>query len=123
MAYSLRRSKPAYIQAAVTVCLLLLFFAAYIAAMHATVPLSKKTDTSAMDERDLWYVLIHGCVLIAGTITGFLAGKWFSGLGIGFAVLFFVVLAAGMVGIQAATFEAACHGHNDIVRHWACSVR
>lgn len=117
----MRRSKPVWVQAGLTVCLLVLLFAAYIAAMHATLSLSKKAGAHAMDQRDLWYLVIHGSVLGAGTILGFLAGKWYSGLGIAFAVLFLAALAAGMVGIQLGTFEAACHGHNDIIRHWTCS--
>jgi hypothetical protein len=119
----IRRSKPAWVQTGVTVCLLVVLFAAYIAAMHATVPLSKKTGASAIDRRDLWYVIIHGSVLGAGAVLGFLAGKWYSGLGIAFALLFLAVLAAGMVGIQLGAFEAACRGHNDIVRHWTCSAK
>ncbi len=117
----MRRSRPVWVQAGVTVCLLLLLFAAYFAAMHATVPLSKKVGGPAMDRRDLWYIVIHGSMIAGGAIIGFLAGKWYSGLGIAFAVLFIAALAAGMVGIQLGTFEAACHGHNDIVRHWTCS--
>jgi len=121
MVYSRRQSRPAYVQAGLTICLLLIILAGYVAAMHATVPLSKKDGTHAMDERDLWYVVIHVSTLVTSAVLGFLAGKWFSGLGLAFALLFLAVVAAGMVGIQMATFEAACHGHNDIVRHWACS--
>jgi len=117
----MRRSRPVWVQAGVTVCLLLLLFAAYFAAMHATVPLSKKASGAAMDRRDLWYIVIHGSMIVAGAIIGFFAGKWYSGLGIAFAVLFIAALAVGMIGIQLGTFEAACHGHNDIVRHWTCS--
>lgn len=108
------------LQAGVTIVLLALFFAAYVASLHATISLSEKTGRTAVNERDVWYLVIHGVVLIVGSVTGALAGKWFSGLGLAFAVLFFVVLATGMVGIQLGSFAAACHGHNDIVRHWVC---
>lgn len=116
----MRRSKPAYVQVVVTVCLLMVLFAAYLIAMHLTVPMSKRTGIGSIDHRDLVYVIIHASVLLVGVALGFLEGKWMSGLGIAFAVLLFAVLIVGMVGIQLGSFAAACHGHNDLIRHWTC---
>lgn len=115
-----QRRKPVLLQVVVTGALLCLLLAAYVLLLHATVGLSRKTTVTGVDHRDLVYVVIHLSILIAGALIGFGAGKWFSGLGFAFALLFVAVLAVGMVGIQLGSFGAACHGHNDIVRHWTC---
>jgi hypothetical protein len=58
--------------------------------------------------------------LLGAAVLGFVAGKWFNGLGIAFATLFVLVLGICMVTVQMASYELACHGHNDLVRHWQC---
>lgn len=103
-----------------TVALLVLLLAAYIGVMHALVEMSRvETDDDAA-QRDAAYAYLH-LVLVAGAaIIGFVAGKWFNGLGIAFATLFVVVMVVGTLATQMVTFEMACHGHNDVVRHWQC---
>ena len=65
-------------------------------------------------------ILVFGGTFLAAA-AGFALGKWFSGLGIAFALLFVVVVSVGMVGAQMGSYTLACDAHqNDILRHWTC---
>lgn len=114
-----KRSKPAAIQILVVAAGLLLLIAAYALVMHLTVDISREGNSDA-DTRDLMYLYIHLGGLLGALVVGFSLGRWLSGLGIAFAVLFVVVLACSMVIAQAGTYQLACHGQNDILRHWSC---
>lgn len=114
------RVKPANLIALLTVVLLVLLAAAYVATMHAVLEVSRIDATTDTDRRDQVYAYIHVGFLLGAAILGFFAGKWFNGLGIAFATLFLVVLAILMLAVQLGSYELACHGHNDLVRHWQC---
>jgi hypothetical protein len=95
-------------------------FGAYLTAMHMLVDVSNVEAGKDASHRDLIYVYVHAGLFAAAVVLGFLAGKWFSGLGFAFATLFFIVVAFGVTLIQMSSYELACRGHNDIVRHWQC---
>ena len=99
---------------------LALLFGAYILTMHLLVDRSNVETVKDAARRDLIYVYVHAGLIAAAIAIGFLAGKWFSGLGFAFATLFFIVIVFGVTLVQMSTYELACHGHNDIVRHWQC---
>jgi hypothetical protein len=115
-----RRSRPAVLQVALAIAGVLLLAAAYVAAMHATVDVSKVDNVRDADRRDTVYLGIHLVGLVLAAIIGFALGKWLSGLGLAFGMLFVVLVGLSMVGVQLSSFELACHGRNDIVRHWTC---
>lgn len=120
MEHPFRHSKPHALQVLLSALLLLLFIGAYIAAMRAVIDVSRIDEDQDAGRRDLVYVYVHLSVLVMGAATGFALGKWLNGLGIAYATLFLIVLAVGMLGVQMATYELACRGHNDLVRHWQC---
>lgn len=116
-----RHHKPAAIQISLTVLAILVLLAAYVAVMYSLRHLSTATTTHAIDHRDLVYLLVHVGGLLVAAAGGFALGKWFSGLGIAFALLFVVVISVGMLGAQMGSYTLACDGHhNNIVRHWTC---
>jgi predicted permease len=102
-----------------TLVLLVMLVAAYVGVMNLLLEVSEgeSVDTA---RRDLAYAYVHLVLLVGAAVIGFLAGRWFNGLGIAFATLFAIVLVVGMLTVQLSTYELACHGHNDIVRHWQC---
>ena len=103
-----------------TVALLLLLIVAYIGVMHAVLEVSRRESDADASRRDAAYAYLHLVMLVGAAVLGFLAGKWFNGLGLAFAMLFVIVMVVAMLATQMATFELACHGHNDLVRHWQC---
>ena len=113
-------TKPIALQVALTVLTLLFFATAYVVAMNAVLSVSRVTDDAGRDHRDQVYLALHGGFLLVAAIYGFTLGKWLNGLGIAFATLFLVALSASMIGVQLASYELACNGHNDVVRHWTC---
>ncbi len=112
--------RPGMTQAAFALVALMALAAAYIGVMHATLPVSRIETPRGADRRDLWYFGIHVGGLVVAAVLGFGLGKWLNGLGLAFALLFVVVLGTLMVGVQLGSYELACHGTNDIVRHWTC---
>jgi hypothetical protein len=115
-----RPSKPTGLVVLLTLTLLVLLVASYIGVMHALVEMSRVESDSEAARRDAAYAYLHLVLLAGAAIIGFVAGKWFNGLGVAFATLFVIVMIVAMVVTQMATFELACHGHNDLVRHWQC---
>jgi hypothetical protein len=101
-----------------TLLLLVMLVVAYVGVMNALLDLSRPAHD--VDRRDTAYAYVHLVMLLGAAIIGFLAGKWFNGLGLAFATLFALVLLISMLAVQLTTYELACHGHNDIVRHWQC---
>lgn len=112
--------RPALLQAALTLLALVLLLGIYVAVMHGLVDFSKVDGKQEASERDLVYVYIHLGLFVAAGVIGFFAGKWFSGLGFAFAVLFLVVTMLLTTAVQLSSYEMACNGHNDLVRHWQC---
>ncbi len=115
-----RRSKPPSVQFLLAALLLLMLLAAYIAGMNALLDVSRiETDGDAAD-RDAVYAVVHLLLLVIAALVGFALGKWLNGLGLAYATLFVVALATLMVATQLSTYELACRGHNDLIRHWQC---
>ncbi len=103
------------------VTLIVLFVAAYAGAMRATVGFSDVQSDRDAAVRDQVYLAVHGSLLVAAAVVGFVTGRWVNGMGLAHAVLFVVTLAVAMVAIQVASFELACGaGWNGIIRHWHC---
>lgn len=99
---------------------LLVLFAAYFAIMRAVVGVSDIESKADANYRDTVYLIVHLGLLSVAAVLGFVAGKWLSGLGVAYAMLFVIVLALGMVFAQAGSYELACRGRNDVIRHWSC---
>lgn len=115
-----RQGGKSFIALILTLALLAMLLAAYIGVMHAVVDVSRVTSDHEANDRDLAYVYLHLAILAGAGIIGFFAGKWVNGLGIAFATLFVIVMSIGMLTVQLSSYELACHGHNDLVRHWQC---
>jgi len=115
-----RGPRPAPLQVGLTILALVFFMAAYIVAMNALLEVSRVTEDADRDRRDAIYLAVHGGFLCLAAIYGFTLGKWLSGLGLAFALLFIVSLAVLMLSTQLVSYELACRGHNDLVRHWTC---
>lgn len=114
------RPRPAWLQTVVTLLGLAGLLGAYFVAMHALVDFSIVENKQEASDRDLVYAYVHVGLFAAAAVVGFVAGKWFSGLGFAFATLFVVVAVLGVTAAQMASYELACHGHNDLIRHWQC---
>ncbi len=112
--------RPVPLQVVISVALLAILFAGYVLAMHTLVDFSIVESKGEASHRDLVYAYVHLAFFAAAAAFGFVAGKWFSGLGFAFATLFLVVAVVGVTVIQMGSYELACHGHNDVVRHWQC---
>lgn len=120
MAYGRRHSKSPFVQTLVALACLLLLIGVYVALMRAALPVSHLDDRTSADYRDRVYFALHTGLVVVASAVGFGVGKWLNGLGVAYAVLFVAVLMLAMLGLQLGSFELACHGHNDLVRHWTC---
>lgn len=120
MARRRRNPRPAWLQVTLAVAGLLLFAAGYVVAMRLVLDTSPVATARDANDRDFLYLLIHGGLLVGCACVGFALGKWLSGMGVAFALLFVVVLSVSMVGTQMGSYELACQGHNDVIRHWTC---
>lgn len=120
MEYTPHRTKPVALQLGVTLLALAALVGIYVASMHLLVRVSEVDTVHEASHRDLIYIYLHVALLAASGAIGFVAGKWFNGLGFAFATLFLIVIVFAMTLVQMSTYELACHGHNDIVRHWQC---
>ncbi|MGE5595577.1 MAG: hypothetical protein ACM3S1_06020 [Hyphomicrobiales bacterium] len=114
------RAKPPWLQLLAAVGALLLLTAVYLLLMRLTIDVSHLDADTTADDRDLFYLGLHSGVLLFAAVAGFALGKWLNGLGLAYSVLFAIVLAVCMVGLQVGSQELACHGHNDLIRHWEC---
>ncbi len=116
-----RGPRPAALQAALVLGGFLVLAAIYLAAMRLSVGISEINDRSDADRRDSFYLLLHAALLLLAGVTGFGLGRWLSGLGLAYALLFLVLLSLVMIATQVGSHELACSaGRNDIVRHWTC---
>lgn len=113
-----RKSTGAQVLASVFICAL--FVAAYVAAMHALVDVSIVEDEAGRNRRDTVYLALHLGFLVLVLVVGFVTGKWLNGLGLAYGLLFFIVLVVAMLTVLGGSYELACRGHNDLVRHWQC---
>lgn len=112
--------KHAGLQVAISILVCVLFIGAYVAAMHALVDISVVDSEADRNRRDAIYAYLHLGLLVLVAIVGFVVGKWLNGLGMAYGLLFVIVLAVAMLGVQGTSYELACRGHNDLVRHWQC---
>ena len=115
-----KQPKPVVVQALVATAGFLLFAGLYLALMHLTVGVSQLEPGEAADHRDRVYLAIHSGVALISLFGGFAMGKWLNGLGLGYALLLFGLVVTMMVAAQFASFSLACHGENDLLRHWEC---
>jgi len=120
MARRARHSRSHALQVLVATGALVLLGAAYLALMRATIDLSRLDARHTASDRDGSYFILHVGLMLVAALTGFGLGKWLNGLGVAYAVLFVVVLALAMVLAQVGSYELACAGHNDLIRHWTC---
>lgn len=93
---------------------------AYVAAMHAIIDVSRVQTDADAEARDTTYAVLHVSALAGSAVIGFCVGKWLNGLGFAYATLFVMVIAVFMVLAQVSSYELACQGHNDLIRHWTC---
>jgi hypothetical protein len=100
--------------------LIILILAAFVTTAHFLVGTSAPGNSHEADRRDALYFTIHAATLLAALLLGFALGKWLNGLGLALGMLCFVVVASILALGQVAAYEAACHGQNDIIRHWSC---
>jgi len=107
------------VAAGLTLALFVFVLTLYFVSLHQTVD-TPPYSPSELNARDSLYFGIHAFFLFIAAATGFSLGKWVNGLGVAFAVLLVVSTATAMAGTQVATYELACRGHNDLVRHWEC---
>lgn len=99
---------------------LAIILSGYVVTAHLLVGANVPGNAAEAARRDTLYFSIHAGALVVALLAGFAVGKWLNGLGIAFALLFFVVLASSMSLGQIAAYQAACHGRNGIIRHWTC---
>jgi hypothetical protein len=96
----------------------------YLVLLRLALDSSLPNRGYTQDERDALYLIIHGGILVAAPLLGFLVGKFFHNLGFAFGLLFLAVIVVVMVATLIGSRELACRGgHNDLVRHWTCSSR
>lgn len=112
-----RRHGPGWLVAICTVAAFATVFFAYLTGLRLAI---EPTDGIEPNATDGIYFGIHGASLVLSVILGFALGSYFRALGFAFAVLFLALMVMSMAGAQVATFELACRGHNDIIRHWRC---
>jgi hypothetical protein len=99
-------------------CLVFLTVAAgYATGLRLMVRLDPAADSEAVDGR---YFGIHGITLVVAGLAGFALGTYFRRMGFAFATLFLTAIVIVMIAAQVASFELACAGHNDVIRHWHC---
>lgn len=120
MARRRRRVKPHGAQVGVALVSLAFFAAAYLSLMRATLDYSRLESGRTASDRDEVYFVLHTGLLAGALVAGFIVGKWLNGLGAAYATLFGVFLVAFMVLAQIGSYELACEGHNDLIRHWVC---
>ena len=108
--YERSNARPALLQVSLAAAGLLLFAALYVLLMRIALPGSQLETVRAADDRDLAYLAIHLGLLAGGAIAGFFLGKWLSGLGLAFALLFVVVLSVSMVAAQIGNLRTRLPG-------------
>jgi hypothetical protein len=120
MASSSRSLVPAWLGALVTAGLATVLVALYVLALRLTLDETRVDGSTTANDRDRLLAAIHGGALLLTAVLGFLTGLWLRRSALGFALLLIAVVVVGMMVVQLGSFELACRGHNDIVRHWQC---
>ena len=112
--------KPAWTHLLGAAALVLLLVGLYLLLMRLSVGATHVDRDTSESDRDTIYFALHLSLLVAAGAAGFAFGRWLGGYGIAYAALLVVVLAIGMLALQLASFELACRGYNDLIRHWQC---
>ena len=115
-----RPGKPGWLQFLSAAGGILLLTALYVVLMWATVDATTVGDGTTASDRDNIHIALHLSLLVAAAGFGFALGKWLNGQGVAYGVLFVSALAALMLMLQLGSYELACEGHNDLIRHWEC---
>jgi hypothetical protein len=102
-----------------TIALFVFVASLYLVSLRVSIGPLPQTPAD-LEARDNLYFAIHGFFLVVAVAGGFSLGKWINGLGFAFAVLLLALTSAFMVTVQIGSYELACRGHNELVRHWQC---
>lgn len=92
----------------------------YVLALHFSLDATRVDADTTASERDSIYFGIHGAVLLLAGISGFALGRWTTRLGLTWCAGYLLGIFAVMAAVQLGSYELACRGHNDLVRHWTC---
>jgi len=111
---------PAWLRALVATGLAAVLIASYVLALRLTMDETRLDATTTANDRDRLLAIIHGATLLVAAVAGFLAGRWAGRSGLAYALLLLAVMIVAMLVVQLGSFELACRGHNDLVRHWQC---
>lgn len=111
---------PVWLDALIVASIVTVVLVAYGVVANALLVVPVSDADAVLNERDAEYFAVLGATLAAGTVSGVALAALLRRSLFGFALLFLALVFLGLVGIQAATFEMACDGRNDIVRHWQC---
>lgn len=112
---------PVWLEAVLTPALLVALTALYLLSLHLSLDvMGEQVADDVTETRDGWYFGLHLAWAVAGTLIGTLVGIGFRRSAFAFASLFLAWMVVAMGAAQVATFELACEGHNDIIRHWHC---
>lgn len=112
---------PLWVELAVTPAVLIVLTTLYVLSLYLSVDAIASTGTDDVTEtRDAWYFGAHLAWTAVAVGLGAVLGTWFRRSGFAFAALFLAWISISMTVAQVATFQLACEGHNDIIRHWHC---
>ena len=119
-----RRPEPRYptwLVAVITVSVLVVLTSLYVLSLHLAIDIVGTVEGDGpADSRDARYFLAHGVWVLIAAMAGVGFGTLFRRSAFGFAALFLSWMLVASVAAQLITFELACRGHNDIIRHWEC---
>jgi hypothetical protein len=110
-------TQPAWLAVTITVLVLLTVVGAYLTSLRLVLETS---PAATPNEHDTIYFGLHGAALMVATITGGIVGFLQGRRAFAISILFLAVILVTMFAAQLITFELACSGHNDIIRHWQC---
>lgn len=111
---------PRWLRVLLTASLVALVVASYLVALRLTLDASRLDADTTANDRDRLLAGIHGGVLLAAALLGSIVGRWAGRSAVGYALLLVAVVVVAMLLVQLGSFELACRGHNDLVRHWQC---
>ncbi|MDZ7728449.1 MAG: hypothetical protein U5Q44_09840 [Dehalococcoidia bacterium] len=113
-----RRARfPLWFDVLFVLCVLLILTVLYVVVLHVAVG----GDNSAPpNEEDALYFGIHGAMLTLSLLVAWGIAALSRRSTMALLALFGGWFLVAMMAAQIATFELACHGHNDIIRHWQC---